>query len=160
VVKLKDITWENFWRVVGLRPTEAQRGYLPENAVFMAQAYVNLKSNYDDICFAVYNGDEVVGFTKIVFVGKGEPPFNFDEDTYYLDALMIDESFQGRGFGKAALKEILDFIATKPWGPANSVKTACYDENTAAAAMYVNQGFKPTNQFVPNKKGLRLYILQ
>ena len=37
MIELKEITWDNFWQVVALKPSESQREYLPSNAVFMAQ---------------------------------------------------------------------------------------------------------------------------
>ena len=158
MIELKDITWDNFWNIINLKTTEAQRGFLPSNAVFMAQAYVNLKIQHPDACFAIYNGDEAIGFTKIVFVSKDVEPFHFSEDTYYLDAMMIDEKYQGKGYGKLALTQILAFMHTKPWGDACSIKTACYDANPLAAKLYENFGFVKTDRFVSNKEGLRLYV--
>jgi len=159
MIELREITWDNFWAVVNLKPAESQAHYLPPTSVFMAQAYVNLKLQYNDVCFAIYNGSDVVGFTKIVFVSKGEEPFLFDEDTYYLDALMIDEKHQGRGYGKAALKQILKYIKTAPWGKVCSIKTACYQDNTNAAALYEKFGFVKTDRFIQGRQGLHVYNL-
>ena len=158
MIELRDITWNNFWDIINLKIAEAQKDFLPSNAVFMAQAYVNLKIQHPDICFAIYCDDEAIGFTKIVFVPKNEEPFHFSEDTYYLDAMMIDEKYQGKGYGKLALKQILAFIHTKPWGDVLSVKTACYDANPLAAKLYENFGFVKTDRFISGKEGLRLYI--
>ena len=75
MIELKEITWDNFWQIVNLKPNESQSRFLPSNAVFMAQAYVNLKSNYPDVCFALYNESEPVGFTKIVYVPTCVEPY-------------------------------------------------------------------------------------
>jgi len=158
MVKLKDITWDNFWVVVNLSPAESQKDFLPSNAVFMAQAYVNLKDQHPDACFAIYHDDNVIGFTKIVFVQKDEKPFYFSEDTYYLDALMIDEKHQGKGYGKLALAQILAFMQAKPWGDTCSIKLSCFDENIDATKLYEKFGFEKTNTFVLGKESLRLYI--
>ena len=114
MVELKEITWENLWEVLNLKPTESQKDYLPSNAIFMAMAYVNLKFQYPDVCFAVCIGEVVIGFTKIVFVEKDEEQYNLSEDSYLIDALMIDEKYQGKGYGTSALEKILSFIYTKP----------------------------------------------
>ena len=159
MVELKEITWDNFWAVVNLKTSEAQKHYLQPNSVFMAQAYVNLKFKYDDVCFAIYDDGEVVGFTKIVFVPKDEEPYNFDKDAYFIDALMIDEKFQGKGYGKLTLEQVLAFIKTEPWGKNCSIKTACYDENITAGRLYEKFGFVREDIFVLNKQGLRLYTL-
>jgi diamine N-acetyltransferase len=160
MIELKEITWDNFWDVINLKSAETQKHYLQTNAVFMAMAYVNLKFNYPDACFAIYHGETVVGFSKIVFVPKDEEPYDFSEDTYLIDAMMIDERHQGKGYGKAALNQILSFIRTKPWGNSHCIKLSCYDENIAAIKLYEKSGFVKTDRFVRGKKGLRLYILQ
>jgi len=159
MIELREITWDNFWAVVNLKPAESQAHYLPPTSVFMAQAYVNLKFQYSDVCFAIYHNDDVVGFTKIVFVSPGEEPFLFNENTYYLDALMIDEKHQGRGYGKTALKQILAYIKTAPWGKVCSIKTACYQDNTNAAGMYEKFGFVKTDRSISRRPGLRVYSL-
>ena len=73
---------------------------------------------------------------------------------------MIDCSHQGKGYGKSALKQILNYISTKPWGEVYAVKTACYDENIYANKMYEEFGFTKTDRFIPNKQGLRIYVMQ
>ena len=42
-IKLKEINWNNFWDIINLDVLDTQRNFLPSNAVFMAQAYVNIK---------------------------------------------------------------------------------------------------------------------
>jgi len=124
----------------------------------MAQAYINLKDQHPDACFAIYHNDDVIGFTKIVFVSKDEESYHFSEDTYYLDAMMIDEKHQGKGYGKLALAQILAFMQAKPWGNTCSIKLSCFDENVDATKFYEKFGFIRTDEFVLGKAGLRLYI--
>ena len=159
-IKLKEINWNNFWDIINLDVLDTQRNFLPSNAVFMAQAYVNIKLHYNDACFGIYNNDELVGFTKIVFVEKMERIYNFNKDSYYIDALMIDKKFQGKGLGKAALNKILEFIKTEPWGKIHSIRTSCYDGNAVIKKLLKNLGFLETDTFILNKKNLRLYILE
>jgi len=160
MIELRDITWDNFWDIVkNLNPKESQKDFLPSNAIFMAQAWLNLKAGDPHACFAIYHENTLIGFTKIVFVAKGEKPFCFTEDTYYLDAMMIDEKYQGKGYGKAALTQILAFMKSRPWGEAGSIKLSCYDINPTAAKLYENFGFVKTNNFIDKGRGLRLYEL-
>ena len=159
MIELREINWDNFWAVVNLKPKDTQMEFLPSNAVFMAQAYVNLKSNYPDACFAIYSDEDVVGFTKIVFVPEHEGLYHFSEDTYFIDAVMIDEKYQGRGYGRVAMEQILKFIRTEPWGKVISIKLSCYNHNTVATKMYESLGFVKTELFVLGKDGLRLYTM-
>lgn len=109
MIEFKEITKENFWQIVNLKLHESQREYLPSNAVFMAQAFLNLKLDYPDVCFAIYKESLPVGFTKIVYVPKCEDPYQFAENSY-----MIDHHYQGNGYGKEALNHLLKYIKTKP----------------------------------------------
>ena len=55
---------------------------------------------------------------------------------------MIDKRYQGRGYGREAMKLILDFIRS---GPCRKAEYAwlCYDpENTAARKLYASFGFE------------------
>jgi len=145
MISFMDITWENFWEVLGLKPADSQSGFLPPTAVFMAQAYVNLKFNFPDICYAIYNEKILIGFCKIVWVPKQEEQFNFYEDSYLLDALLIDYKFQGKGYGKEALKKMLEYVKANPWGKGTSIKLYCYEENIVARRIYKNEKFVNTN---------------
>lgn len=157
MIKLKEITWENFWQIINLKPKESQSIYLPTNAVFMAQAYVNSKFNYPDVCFALYNESEPIGFTKIVYVPKNVEPYDFSEDSYMIDAIMIDSKHQGKGYGKEALYKVLRYIESKPLGQADSIKLSCYDDNIVAVSIYEEVGFLKTDRFANNKKNLCIF---
>jgi len=157
MVELKEITWENLWEIINLKPAESQIDHLPSNAIFMAMAYVNLKFQYPDACYAIYHGEIAVGFTKIVFVEKKEKQYNLPEDTYLIDALMIDEKYQGNGYGTSALEQILSFIRSKPWGDSNNIRASCYDKNTVTAKMLEKAGFTRTDELDRGKACLRVY---
>lgn len=126
----------------------------------MAQAYVNLKFKYPDVCFALYNESQPVGFTKIVYVPKGVKPYHFSEDTYMIDAIMIDAKHQGKGYGKAALRQVLRYIESKPFGESNTIKLACHDDNIIAIGIYEKAGFRKTDQLTNREKKIYVYIKQ
>lgn len=157
MIELKEITWENFWQIINIKPSESQSKFLPSNAIFMAEAYVNLKFKYPDVCFALYNEHEPVGFTKIVYVPKCEEPYQFPEDSYMIDAIMIDSKHQGKGYGKLALYQILKYIKSKQLGEADSIKLLCYDDNTIAISLYEKVGFHKTDKLTNKEKKLRIY---
>lgn len=145
-----------FWKIIDLKPSESQIRYLPSNSVFMAQAYVNSKLKYPDACFALYKESQLVGFTKIVYVPKGVEPYCFLEDSYMIDAIMIDATHQGYGYGKEALRQVLKYIESKPFGEADTIKLSCHDENIIAIGVYEKAGFYKTDKLA--NKGDRFYI--
>ena len=58
--------------------------------------------------------------------------------------MMIDESNQRRGYGRAALDRVLDYIKTKPFGSSNRVTLTCSRENIRALNLYKSKGFTET----------------
>ena len=157
MIELKEITWENFWQIINLKTSESQSHLLPSNAIFMAQAYVNLKFKYPDVCFALYKGSDPIGFTKIVYVPKCVEPYQFLEDSYMIDGIMIDSLYQGKGYGKEGLYQVLKYIKSKPFGEADSIKLSCYDDNIVAISIYKRLGFQKTDKFVDEEKKLRIF---
>ena len=58
--------------------------------------------------------------------------------------MMIDASEQGRGYGRAALGEVLSYIRTKPFGDSDRVTLTCGKDNDRAIQLYQKMGFRPT----------------
>ncbi|MDQ0361320.1 GNAT family N-acetyltransferase [Breznakia pachnodae] len=146
MIRLKEIDWNNFWDVVNIKVKDNQVDYLPPVSVFMAQSYVNLKNGDPDVSLAIYNNDLLIGFTKIVYIPKDGEPYKLDKTSYMIDAVAIDEKFQGLGYGKLAFNEIISFIKKKPFGDAETISLVCKEENVNATRMYEKNGF------VKNKK--------
>ena len=69
---------------------------------------------------------------------------DYDVPEYDIWHMMIDETQQGKGYGKAALKLILDYIEEKPFGNSDRVVLTCNKNNTYALNMYKSLGFEMT----------------
>ena len=64
------------------------------------------------------------------------------KNNYFLWRIMIDKRYQGRGYGREAVKLALDFIKTFPHGKAEYC-WICYDkENKTARNLYLSIGFQ------------------
>ena len=59
---------------------------------------------------------------------------------------MIDAAHQRKGYGKAALAQVIRYIKTKPFGPSGTVLLTYSPENQAAYALYTDFGFCPTGR--------------
>lgn len=46
--------------------------------------------------FGIYAGDKMVGYVMVIY--------DYDEETYNIWHMMIDSAFQGKGYGRAALR--------------------------------------------------------
>ena len=70
--------------------------------------------------------------------------YDYDLSEYNIWHMMIDKHEQGKGYGKAALKECFAYIAQKPFGNSSRVVLTCSEENLPALSLYKGLGFLPT----------------
>lgn len=76
--------------------------------------------------------------------------FAFDEeyekpdDRYWLWRFMIDERQQGKGFGTAALREIIKYFKVNG---ANNIRLSTKESNIKALSLYKNAGFYETGEY-------------
>ena len=95
-ITLKEVNRSNFDEVIKLEVNESQRGFVASNIRSIAESKV-----YDNFCTkAIYNGDELVGF---LMYGQDDGK----TDDVWLIRFMIDRSFQGKGYGKAAMLSVI-----------------------------------------------------
>ena len=130
-VSLREVTADNWEKVVDLELEEDQEDHLADNSYSLAES----KFNPLAVPIAIYAGKKVVGFAMYESLAEeGEP------DTYSIYRFMVDKKHQGKGYGGAALSLILDKIrATPNWRRT----TICYvTENKTAKKFYANFGFK------------------
>lgn len=64
MLKLREITLENVWRIVRLKVTKAQEDYVASNLESIAEAYATEKSGGIALPFGLYDGEEPVGFVE------------------------------------------------------------------------------------------------
>ena len=70
--------------------------------------------------------------------------YDYDVPEYDIWHMMIDEARQGRGYGKEALKRVLEYIGTKPFGESNRVVLTCNQQNIPGLRLYRSLGFQET----------------
>ena len=127
MIHLVDIDPGN-WRL-GLKVAESQKHYVSDSYAMLARAYAYREQR--SRAFVIYD-DEVP-------VGMGLYYDLPDLDCYDLSQIFIDERYQGRGYGRAATKLILD--AMKQDGKYNNVDLCYIEGNDAAKKLYESFGF-------------------
>lgn len=132
-VSIKRIDEENFLDAFGLRIGEGQERFVSHPVRSLAQAYVYY---HQCVPFGIYAGEEMVGYVMVIY--------DYDVPEYDIWHMMIDAAQQGRGYGEAALREVLSYIRTKPFGPSDRVALTCHRENRPALSLYEKLGFCPT----------------
>ena len=132
-VILKCITEDNFLDAFHLKLRKDQEEFVSHPIRSLAQAYV-----YRNQCqpFGIYQDEEMVGYVMVIY--------DYDVPEYDIWHMMIDEARQGRGYGKEALKRVLEYIATKPFGESNQVVLTCNQQNIPGLRLYRSLGFQET----------------
>ena len=133
MIHLEKITEKNFIDAFGLKLDAGQERFVSHPIRSLAQAYV-----YREQCqpFGIYDEEVMVGYVMVIY--------DYDIPEYDLWHMMIDVSKQGRGYGRAALDQVLAYIRTKPFGASDRVTLTCNRENSRALRLYKSRGFVPT----------------
>lgn len=144
MIEFRKVTNETFRECVDLSPGEGGEKFVAPNAISLAQAFVVSDTKAcTPIPYAIYNDEMMVGFIMMSYVTK-EQDEEAGEDYYELWRFMIDEKYQGKGYGKESLMKALELLRTKPCGDAQRVYLSYVPGNEVAEALYRMVGFLPT----------------
>lgn len=137
----------NFIDCFNLKLKPGQESFVSHPIRSLAQAYV-----YNNQCtpFAICRGGVVVGYVMVIY--------DYDDETYNIWHLMIDEKYQGEGCGTEAVKLCIDYIKSKPFGKSNDVILTCNTENSQAIHVYKKLGFIDTGEFDGDEIIMKLVI--
>lgn len=147
MIQLRKITEENFIDAFQLKLAPGQERFVSHPIRSLAQAYV-----YREQCqpFGIYVEDTMVGYVMVIY--------DYDIPEYNIWHMMVDEAYQGRGYGGAALDQVLDFIRAKPFGTSNRVTLTCNKENMGALHLYQSKGFTETGAADEDEIELTLHL--
>lgn len=106
-VTLREITAETVIPVVRLSVAESQKGFVAPNAISLAEALFAPEAWYR----AIYSGEELAGFVMLADESLLSPPPAQPKVGVW--RFMIDEKFQGRGIGRAAVLQVIEHVRSK-----------------------------------------------
>ena len=121
------------WRL-GLKVSETQKNYVSDAYAMLARAYAYREQR--SRAFVIYNDD--------IPVGMGMYHDCPDMEAYNFSQLFIDERYQRRGYGKAAVKLVLD--AMKQDSKYKKVVICYIEGNEASKNLYSSFGFVQTDR--------------
>ena len=126
-MEFRAIDKSNYWNCINLTVDESQEGFVADNKQSLVEAA------YEDGLYTlgVYHDGTMVGFVL------------YDYDDSYpgwsMSRFMIGKQFQGRGYGKQAAADFLDYFKKKH--DADKIYISVALENTVARRMYSSLGF-------------------
>ncbi len=148
MIRLERISGKNVWDILKLHVGDAQKSFVAPNDVSIIEAYIAITHHGHAFPFGIYDDRTPVGFCMIGFGtdDEWEDAPAIAHHNYNLWRFMIDERYQRKGYGRAAMNLILDFIAGEPCGPAEYCWLSYEPENTTAKALYTAFGFTETGE--------------
>ena len=146
-VCLRPVTMDNFRTCVRLRVADDQATFVAPNMESLAQAYVNPRLTP---C-AIYKGDV---FSRAITADDpmvGFVMYQEWDEVGFIMRLMVDAAHQRRGYGRAAMLEVLRRLKANP--VIERIATSVIPENDAARELYLSLGFEPFEE-----RGGELYL--
>ena len=132
MIRLEDIDAGN-WRIP-LSVSKDQEQYVASTTTILARAYAYREQR--SRAFVIYDNETPVGMVLY-----------HDEDSldaYIFSEILIDERFQGKGYGTTATKLVLDRM--KEDGRYHKVVLCYIEGNDAAKKLYEQFGFVETDR--------------
>lgn len=147
-IELRGITEDNFKECINLSLTEEQQEYIATNKYSLAEAYAyQCDGKYIPMTYVIYNEDTMVGFIFASYQPIDPEDEDDYEDVYYISRLMIDKRYQRNGYGKEAMKRLIEIMKKRTYGSAQAIILSCSRDNMAAYKLYESLGFVDSDKF-------------
>ena len=127
MINLREITSKNLKSIIDLNVKEDQKDYVASNSVSIAQGHYSKSAWFKGI----FNDDRPVGFVMLDLIEE--------EYKCFLWRFMIDRKYQGKGFGKIALTQVIDFV--RSLNLYTYIATSYVPAENGAGGFYKNFGF-------------------
>lgn len=140
-IQLKKVTRENWEEALELKVMDSQSRFVPAVAVSLAKVYIKPDGeNVTYLPFAIYDHKKMIGFVMLAYEAD-------TSDMYWINGFLIDEQYQGYGYGKAALAKMQQWIV-HTFPQCREIRLTVYGDNHVARKLYINYGFRPTGEIL------------
>ena len=100
------------------------------------------------IPLTIYHEDEMVGFLMYSSVAQ--------HGAYWILRLMIDQQYQGKGYARDAMMQLLTLLKELP--DCTAIKISYEPANSVAEKLYASLGFQKTGEMVEEEVVARLPV--
>ena len=144
-VSLREIKRETLRPFLRMKVAESQERMVANNAVSIAQAHFEPKAWFRGI----YADETPVGFIMLY-----DDP---EEPVYFLWRLMVAAEFQGMGYGRKAIAQLVEYVKTRP--NATELKVSHVPELPGnPGPFYQKLGFEYTGEVDDGELVMRLKL--
>ncbi len=143
-VNLRRVSESNVRDIIRLEVGEPQREYVAPNSVSIAEA-AHTTDRWER---AIYVGDVPVGYV-LLSEDRIKP-------RYFLWRMMIDHRYQRRGYGRTAMRQVIDYVAALPG--ASELFVSYVPGDDGPQSFYESVGFVDTGVEYDGEWEMRLEL--
>jgi diamine N-acetyltransferase len=149
MIEFRKITGDNIDEVIALEVGENQKDFIETtNLRSFADAHMLNADGIPATPIALYADGVAVGFLMYIYDTMDHESFEnevfYGKKCYFIWHIMIEKSYQGKGYGKVAFEKMLKDIETMPYGEADYVALFYRTSNVIAKTLYDSFGFLDT----------------
>jgi diamine N-acetyltransferase len=142
-LSVQPVTKDNWRKLASLKVREDQKGFVAPNVSSIAEAQFGYdepdgSGHWDMYPFGIYDGDTPVGFFMYGY------NFSNREFEAFIIRLMVDENYQGKGYGRFGMEQMLEIFCRDD--RIHSVGISYEPENEVARKLYASLGFAETGE--------------
>ncbi|MBP2115933.1 GNAT family N-acetyltransferase [Paenibacillus silagei] len=145
-IQLHKITPDLEQECVQLSVSKEQLNLVASNA----DSLIHAANEPTSVPYGIFNDEEMVGF--ILFDNE-----RYTDGYYWILRFMIDARFQGKGYGKAAIKEVIKMLSTRE--DCTQIRVSHIPINLVANKLYKSVGFSDTGEFEDNGDIILAYMM-
>ena len=136
--EIRPVTMQNWEELIDLKVRTDQKNFVASNLYSIAESQfgVEFEGHWDLTSYGIYDGQTPVGFLMY--------GCNFEHPTKqaFIIRLMVDERFQGKGYGRFGMDKMLEIFRADQ--RITAVAISYEPENEVAKKLYANLGFVET----------------
>jgi len=137
VPEIRPVTKDNWRELIKLEVREDQKGFVASNVKSIAESQFGYDEpdfgHWDFHPFGIYDNNIPVGFLMYGF------NFSYPKQQAFIIRLMVDEKFQGKGYGRFGMEKLLEIFRADE--RIRVVGISYEPENEGARKLYASLGF-------------------
>lgn len=145
--EIRPVSKENWEELIALKVREDQRNFVASNLYSIAEAQfgedIEGEGHWDMFPYGIYDDGKPVGFLMIAY--------NFGNARFqgFIQRLMVDDKFQGKGYGRFGMNWILEKFRSDERLKAAGISYEPHNE--VARKLYASLGFVETGEIVDDE---------
>ena len=143
--EIRPVTKENWQSLIKLKVRDDQKNFVASNLYSIAQSHFGdeFEGHWDLFAYGIYEDDTPVGF---LMYGLN---FAHPSQQAYIQRLMVDEKFQGKGYGRFGMQKMLEIFRVEE--RVKEVSISYEPENDVARKLYASLDFVETGRIIEDE---------